>query len=246
MVILIWYERKRIPVVFISITLVFLILFNSVKGEYRSLVWFGGKSSHLSSLEKVQLFLDIAVKHYHNPSSSSTDDTSLDSSAGSVVSRTAHIVLLSNVIQDTPTIAPYWNGETYLPLLTSYIPRALLPDKPIENAGNRFGRRYNYLGRNDLTTSFNLPWIVEMYANFGILGILMGMPLLGVFLAFLEKLFNQASMNFLEFIIGCTILFRLIYQESNFSLMTGSVITLSVALYFLLKVGLASKRRRTT
>jgi hypothetical protein len=243
-IIVIWYERKRIPVVFITITLIILIIFNSVKGEYRSLVWFSGKYSNLNPIEKVQLFLNLAVEYYQNPSSSSKDDNSLNSSAGSVVSRAAHIVLLSSVVTDTPAIVPYWNGETYLPLLTSYIPRALLPNKPVENTGNTFGRRYNYLGKNDLTTSFNLPWIVELYANFGTWGILIGMPVLGVFLAFLEQLFNQARMNFLEFLIGSTILFRLIYQESNFSLMTGSVITLSVTLYILFKICLETKKRR--
>lgn len=244
LIIVIWYERKRIPVVFITITLIILIIFNAVKGEYRSLVWFSGKYSNLNSIEKVQLFIDLAVKYYQNPSSSSKDDNSLNSSAGSVVSRAAHIVLLSSVVKDTPAIVPYWNGETYLPLLTSYIPRALLPNKPVENTGNTFGRRYNYLGDNDLTTSFNLPWIVELYANFGNWGILIGMPVLGVFMAFLEQLFNQAKMTFLEFLIGSTILFRLIYQESNLSLMTGSVITLSVALYLLFKFCLKTKKRR--
>ncbi|HEY9673845.1 MAG TPA: hypothetical protein V6D11_20560 [Waterburya sp.] len=245
LIIVIWYERKRIPVVFISITLVILIIFNGVKGEYRSLVWFGGKYSNLNPVEKVQLFLNLAVEYYQNPKTRAKDDSSLNSSTDSVVSRAAHIVLLSSVVKDTPAIVPYWNGETYLPLLTSYIPRALLPDKPVENTGNTFGRRYNYLGNSDFTTSFNLPWIVELYANFGNWGILIGMPLVGVFLAFLEQLFNQAKMNFLEFLIGSTVLFRLIYQESNFSLMTGSVITLSIALYFLFRICLKPKRRRT-
>ena len=241
-VIIIFHERKRIPVVFISVTLVFFFIFNSVKAEYRYLVWFGGQSSYLSAIEKAQLFIEIAIKHYQNSDLKSQDKNYLDSS-DSVVSRTAHIILFSNVIEDTPTIVPYWGGETYLPLLTSLIPRALLPDKPIDNTGNKFGRRYNYLGSNDFTTSFNLPWIVEMYANLGRWGVLIGMSLVGLLLSFLDQKLNHTRMNSLEFVIGATILFRLIYQESNFSLMTGSVITLSLALYILFRVVLGGRRR---
>ena len=240
MVIVILHESKRIPFVFISITLVFFLIFNSVKGEYRSLVWFGGKNSNLSPIEKVQLFIDVAIKHYQTPSAQSQQKGSQDS----VVSRTAHILLFSNVIEDTPAIVPYWRGETYLPLLTSYIARALLPDKPIENTGNKFGRRYNYLGSNDFTTSYNLPWLVELYANFGTWGVLLGMPFFGLLLAFLEQKFNHPEMTSLEFVIGNTVLFGLVYQESNFSLMTGSIVNLSLALYVLFKFFLGGRSRR--
>jgi len=245
MVIVIFHETKRIPVFFITITLIFFFIFNSVKGEYRALVWFGNKS-YLSPIEKVQLFIDVAIKHYQTPSKQEQEGTSLDASKDSVVSRTAHIILFSNVVEDTPAIVPYWEGETYLPLLTSYIPRALLPDKPIENTGNKFGRRYNYLGSNDLVTSYNLPWVVELYANFGTLGVLLGMPFLGLLLALLEQKLNHPEMTSLEFVIGTTVLFGLVYQESNFSLMIGSMIPLSVALYVLFKLFLSQPRKAIT
>jgi hypothetical protein len=245
MVIVVFHERKQLPIFFITVTLIFLFVFNSVKGEYRSLVWFGNKSA-LSPIEKVQLFIDIAIKHYQTSSSQEHDETSLNSSKDSVVSRTAHIILLSNVVEDTPAIVPYWGGETYLPLLTSYIPRALLPDKPIENTGNKFGRRYNYLGSNDFVTSYNLPWLVELYANFGTWGVLIGMPFLGLLLAFLEQKLNHPKMASLEFVIGTTLLFPLVYQESNFSLMIGSLIPLSIALYVLFRLFLSQPRKVIT
>lgn len=244
-IMVIWYENKRIPIVFISLTLVFFVSFNAVKSEYRSLVWFG-TGSELSPIEKVQLFVDLAIKHYQTPELKSEDKGSIDSATDSVISRTAHIVLFSAVVEDTPAKVPYWGGETYVPLLTSFIPRVLLPDKPVENTGNVFGRRYNYLNSNDFTTSYNLPWLVELYANFGALGVLIGMPVFGVFMAFLDQKLNKLGISSLEFVIGATILFRLIYQESHFSLMTGSVINLTIALYFLFKIFLGSKRLNVT
>lgn len=241
-IIVIFNERKRIPVIFISITLVFFLIFNSVKGEYRNLVWFGGAASHLSPVEKAQLFIDLALKHYQDQGLTSSNDHSVDSTDG-VISRTAHIIVFSAVVDDTPAKVPYWGGETYLPLLTSFIPRALLPSKPIDNTGNTFGRRYNYLGSNDFTTSFNLPWIVEMYANFGAWGVLIGMSLVGLLLAFLDQKLNHSRMNSLEFVMGTTILFRLIYQESNFSLMIGNIMPLSLSLYVLFRFFLSNSRK---
>jgi hypothetical protein len=245
LVIIIWYERKRIPVVLISVTLLFLVSFNSIKGEYRYLTWAGGKFSNLNAVEKVQLFVNLAIKQYQVDDVKSEEKSS-GSPLSSVVGRTAHIVLLSEVVKDTPAQVSYWGGETYFPLFTSYIPRFLWPDKPRQIIGNSFGRRYNYLGSNDRTTSLNLPWIVELYANFGSLGILIGMPLIGLFLAFIEQKLNHIDMSSLEFVIGATVLFRLIYQESNFSLMVGSVLSLVVTLFMLFKVFLGKSRAVVT
>jgi hypothetical protein len=238
MVIVILHESKRIPIPLIIGILIFFLVFNPIKGEYRQIVWVNNQSDQLNPVEKAQLFIDLAFKYYLDPNLVSNVEKE-----DGTLARTAHILVFSNVIEDTPAKVPYWDGQTYLPLLTSFIPRIIYPDKPTENTGNEFGRRYSYLGSSDDTTSFNLPWIVEMYANFGALGVLMGMPLVGMMLAFIEQKFNNQNMNSLEFVTGTTIIFRLVYQESNFSLMVGGVITLSVTLYLLFKVLLAENRK---
>jgi len=242
MVIIVWSERKRIPIVFISITLLIYLAFSPVKNEYRNATWWSKNNTSLTVLDKAELFVDLAVKHYQKNNIFSQNKSSQDSTQGSLVSRSAHIITFSQVIKDTPSRVPYWNGETYLPIFTSYIPRIFWPDKPVLTTGNSFGRRYNYLDKTDETTSFNLPLIVEMYANFGSLGVLIGMPLLGLLLAFLEQKFNRSGMTSLEVTIGATVLFRLIYQESSLSLLTGSIINISLALYCLFKIFLSKSR----
>lgn len=234
MVIIIFYETKRLPFIFITFTLLFFIIFNPIKGEFRSLTWSGGRDSALNPIEKVQTFIDIAIKHYTGEENLNKQEV-VNSASNSAIDRSAHIIVFSQVVNDTPERVPYWGGATYLPLLTSFIPRFIFPDKPVENTGNVFGRRYGYLGNKDSTTSFNLPWIVEMYANFGKLGVVLGMVLVGIFLSFLEQKLNRLEMQPLDFVTGVTILFRLIYQESNFSLMVGGVLTLYVTLYALFR-----------
>ncbi len=240
MVVVIWYERNRIPVVFISVTLLFFIILNPVKGEYRSLTWGKGTHSQANPIEKVQLFIDTTIKYYSKFGAKSQEQGSVDSTT----ERTTYINLFSNVIEYTPIIVPYWGGTTYSNLLTSYIPRALWPDKPIENIGNVFGKRYKYLNRNDNSTSVNLPWMVEMYVNFGTSGVLIGMPLVGMFLAFLEQKLNSLGMDPLEVVIGATVLFTLITQESNFSLMVGGLFNITVALYILFRFFLGGQPQK--
>jgi len=141
---------------------------------------------------------------------------------GALARRTGHIWVFHRVADLSPDIVPYWRGKTYRPLQTSFIPRVFYRDKPLENTGFKFGHRYGILRDGSRTTSLNLPWLTEMLANFGSVGVLVGMALVGLFLAILERLFNATGMNDAEFSLGATILLPIVYPESNFSVMTGS------------------------
>lgn len=147
--------------------------------------------------------------------------------------RMAHAGMLSHVIKQTPDVVPFWNGETFKPLFTSLVPRVVWSGKPEERAGNEFGRRYGFISDDD-QTSINIPWITELFANFGWLGILFGMAVIGAFIRFLERTLSDPSMTDLEVVIGLSVLLPLFYQESNISVMTGSVIPyiICVWLYF--------------
>jgi hypothetical protein len=241
MIIVAFFETKRLPFGFILATMCVLLILNPIKGEFRQLTW--TETGQLNPLEKVQLFINLAEKRYTNPPISN-NKKAVDDISDSSISRTAHIMLFSEVVKDTPQRVPYWQGESYVPLFTSFIPRFLFPNKPEERTGNDFGRRYNYLGTNDFTTSLNLPLIVEIYANFGEAGIILGMPLIGMLLALLEQKLNNPDMQPLEFVTGATILFRTIYQESNLSLMVGGVILLSIALLIIFNFFLGGRSQR--
>lgn len=238
MIVIFWSEKKRIPLGLISILLVVLLVFNPVKSEYRRTAW--NNSQYSSWLDKAELFINLSSDHYNDIQTQNKNF--FDSVISPFVSRTSYITIFSKVIEDTPSRVPYWNGETYIPLLTSYIPRFLWPDKPVSSVGNDFGQRYGYLKKTDKLTSLNLPWIVELYVNFGSYGVLMGMTLIGIFLAFLDTKFNRKNTNFLELVFGATILFPLVYQESNFSVMVGAIFNLSLSIYFLCKWLIVDKK----
>jgi hypothetical protein len=230
--IVIFYEHKRIPIFLISTLLLFFLTFNVVKGEYRQLTWFGGPYSNASPIEKAQLFIDIAVKNYSNSEGKSEKQ---ETSTASVISRTAHIILFSKVIADTPKLIPYWNGESYFGFVTKFIPRILWPNKPSEAIGNVFARRYRYVGSKDYATTVNLPLMVEMYVNFGASGVQIGMVLLGLLFAFLEQKLNSLKMGSLEIVIGIGMLYPFTSHEWNFSLMFGNVLTVTLCIYLMFK-----------
>ena len=159
-------------------------------------------------------------------------------STGMVVRRLALLPLYAVVATKTPDEVPYWGGTTYKPALTSFVPRALWPGKPTETNGNAFGRRYDLITPAHLQMSVNIPWIVEMRANFGLAGVLVGMMLVGLLMALLDRFFNRREASSLEQGVGIAIIFPLVYQESNFSLMCGSLLPLTICLWLYFRLGL--------
>ena len=81
-----------------------------------------------------------------------------------------------------------------------------------------------------------MPWIVELYANFGTVGVIFGMAAFGLLLSFLNQLFNQPGSNPVQFVYGASMVFGLFYQESSFALTIGNVFLVSITLRFLLNL----------
>jgi hypothetical protein len=115
------------------------------------------------------------------------------------------------------------------------VPRVLWPSKPTKNLGQVFGHRYQYLLDSDLSTSVNLPVLVEFYINFGEAGVFFGMFLVGIIYAGLERLFNRRGQNIVRTLMGMAILIPMLDLESEFSLTFGGVVLHLVAFTLLLR-----------
>jgi len=79
-----------------------------------------------------------------------------------------------NVIANTPKVIPYQNGKTFLEIFLQYIPRFLWKEKPypIEY------RITSYIAGYESGSPFTL--IGELYLNFRLIGIIIGMFLFGI------------------------------------------------------------------
>lgn len=236
--ILYWGKKRTLPLGFIFICCVIAILLNPMKSKYRDLTFVAVDSVQLSYASKAKMFFQATYDHYVN------DD--FDPSEGidkGVVNRIGHsVTAFADVIDMTPLPVPYWLGGSYQTLWTSFIPRFLWPNKPQATIGNEFGHRYNLLGPTDKSTSHNLPWLPEFYANFGMIGVLAGMFAVGLLFRLLVQKLSVPISSSIEYVLGVAVTFNLFYAESNFALMAGGVVTSYLALLLLLRI-LTFKRK---
>jgi hypothetical protein len=230
LILIVWVYKRRIPWKLLTVGIFLFAVLNEAKIEYRRLAWFSGPFESANAIEKTQLFFDLAISRITNSRDYS------DRAQSALLSRTSQIGFLTHVMDQTPRVVPFWGGESYKSLLYILTPRILWPDKPVQNLGYEFSYRYGMRGFHDTSTSFNVPWIIEMYANFGWIGTLTGMGIVGLLFAAIEARFSRNGMAPLEIVMGTALFFDLGYQESNFALMTGLKVLLygSFKLYFIL------------
>tara|TARA_X000000950_G_scaffold247616_1_gene306033 strand:- start:18150 stop:19652 length:1503 start_codon:yes stop_codon:yes gene_type:complete len=122
----------------------------------------------------------------------------------------------------TPEKIPYFNGKSYIPLITKPIPRAVWPEKPKEEFGRYFGIVYEVLSPDDKQTSWNVPVLNEFYINYGQKGVIIGMFLIGCFFGIITRKLNFNKKNFL-FLITFSSFYPIFYMESNLSLLIGAI-----------------------
>lgn len=149
-----------------------------------------------------------------------------------VATRSATMDLFADVVRQTPASVPFWGGETYLSLIGAFVPRIFWPNKPLKRLGQDFGHRYGYLHSNDRSTSINLPFVVEFYANFGGTGVIIGMFIVGGILAALGRLVNHPGQDWVRSLCGGLLLVPIVTNiESDFSLVFGGLILNGFALF---------------
>jgi hypothetical protein len=105
--------------------------------------------------------------------------------------------LLAAVIVHTPAKEPYAWGETMTEnVLIALIPRFIWPSKPLASGGSEFVSRYTGM-TFDKKTSVGVNYLFEFYVNFGPIGTVIGLLLLGLACGVLEyKFFELAPRSF--------------------------------------------------
>ena len=142
----------------------------------------------------------------------------------------------SHVVDVTPSKIELLKGATYRPLLTSYIPRLFWKSKPTEQLGNEFGHRYSLMHHTDHQSSLNVPWVTELYANFGFTGLFLGMTLFGAGMAMFSRFLTGMDRTEIGPAVAIAVLVPLSFPESNFSLMVGSILPLLICLWIYFRV----------
>lgn len=241
-----YYFRRRVSTFDVAVTCVALVgamALQNAKQEFRLQYW--ANDSSASSTARAIAFARLALQW----PLMRTDGGDVLSFSDSFEKRSSNATALMTVIEMTPSTVPYRSGETFLPLLYAWIPRFLWADKPRATLGNEWAKDYNLLGASDFDTSYNLPWLVEFYMNFGMLGVAFGMFFAGYTIRLLEELFFSDDVKPYCFILGIALVSHLWWLESNVSLTVGNLLTqvvsaLALTYLFSLFVATMGKRSR--
>lgn len=84
------------------------------------------------------------------------------------------------VVSQSGANVEYLYGETFLRGFEIVVPRFLNPDKPDMNIGNWTAQSFGAIGSLDNITNLSPTFVGEFYMNFGILGVVVGMFLMGI------------------------------------------------------------------
>jgi hypothetical protein len=180
--------RRSIPWKTLALGTVALFILRPAEVPYRMATW-GGRLSDAGVFEKARVFGDIV---YRITLGGAVRSDALIEMAST---RLAQFTVFGEVIADTPAMVPFWAGASYYTALFKPIPRVIWPDKPEEVSGQTFGHRYNLISATNISTSFNLPQTVELYANFGLIGVIAGMFMFGLIYRLLIDMYVHPGMG---------------------------------------------------
>jgi len=210
--------RHRMPVVLIVASILAFFVLQPIKNQFRHVVWFGTDS--MTALERVDLMAESAAENTEQVAARGGVSESLQET----YARLNHLGDTSGFIQSTQAADAYLSGATLVPILTKWIPRFLWPEKPIENIANELGRRYGFLDQHDYITSLNLPWLAEMFINFGWWGIVIINCIVGAFIRMFKNGIVDRVSTPVQFAFAYAIGSGFFFPESNMSIAFGQMI----------------------
>ena len=225
-------KGNLINTLLIAFFLIAYIVINPIKDKFREQVWFSGR--YFSITERFMVIQDLYFEYLKDNKSETIALTTKSDEKHFLWRYSYQASALEKVMSFTPSKVPYWNGESY-EIFSKLIPRFLWPDKPTEDMGQKFGHTYFILHYSNKNTSMNTPILAEMYMNFGKVGIIIGMIILGLIYIFLNNYFNSNKISTMGKVYSIAIIFPFISHESNFSLVFGNVPLMVLAIYWSVK-----------
>jgi len=203
--------RRRIPWVIFLLGFAIFFFIQPVKGYLRSMVFDPGGWANRDQDQSQKLGALIATGEQGLTVMQTLEPQDLFMLAAQ---RLASIMVFATLVEQTPQNIPYWEGSTYYPLLFVAIPRLVDPEKPSDLPGNVFGHQYGLLSVDNYVTSINVAQLLELYGNFGPLGVVLGSILIGMIYRTINDLFVQKGSG-LGALVGGVYLFTHLLDIEN-------------------------------
>ena len=164
----------------------------------------------------------------------------------STIDRLDRLLPLAWLVANTPVPVRFLEGETLTPLLFKFIPRIVFEEKPVDTTD--LGQRYGFVPFANRVNAFKVHQLGELYANFGTLGTLIGMFVLGLLYRALYQLFHHRGASVVTMAAGTHMLTVLMLEmEAILSVSWGFLMWYAVAvgaLALFVRVGLRLYERQ--
>jgi hypothetical protein len=152
------------------------VSFFSIRNDFRELAWAGaGLSDRIAAI--TPLFTDIELVDPTNPDHLYALEERLNQNY--FVGVAAERLGRGDI--------DYWYGESFWQGLVALVPRALWPSKPVTGGSGRMVADLTGL-ELDENTAWLVGPVLELYANFALVGVLLGFALLGYVFGKLDRL----------------------------------------------------------
>ena len=166
---------NRLKTIVTVFAFTFLLLIQSVKGEYRYNTWGYQRTERTGH---PNLMVDLLIDRLTHPEKLLNTDHAFLSFV-----RFNQGIMIGSAMAKVPMHEAYANGSVLLSLIYPFVPRLIWPDKP-KTGGYENIRRFTNLPQSE-NTSINLSPLGEGYVNFGYGGVLFalfyGLLLGGIF-----------------------------------------------------------------
>jgi hypothetical protein len=176
-----WAQVRRVSLRLVAAVLVAYVLIQPVKASFREQVW--GSEARTGQVASVS----DRMGAWQNAFSTERKDT--EKNAG--MARLSELAAVMHAFDVLPGRVTFLDGAGFVTLLTAPIPRFIWPGKPttrdtISRYAIVFGRQSEVAS---LSTSINLPLLVEGYWNFGWPGIAVVCVALGLWVGMSQRIF---------------------------------------------------------
>ncbi len=173
-----FYAKRRFPTRLFVAGFALFVFFYPVNLAYRGIV----NGGHLDSTSLTDVAGAMGTAVVDAWGNKSVTDT-LSFTGQQATRRQAEVLQdIGLIVRYTPNPFPYRMGAAYLRLpATVFIPRIVWPEKPVDDIGYIMSR--DYVGSSAYAAQFtsSAPTIFgDLYMNFGIAGVVVGMALLGL------------------------------------------------------------------
>lgn len=255
-ILLVYFAVKRsIPWLGIILILILFFIFQGIKADVREKIWVWGVSAKEHKLKDAAVTVSSAKDFITEAETGAPSDIwtyeflanfrtnnlfllKYLKASYTILGRINGLKILSVVVTMTPEEIPFWRGKTLYSLFFTPIPRIIWPGKPKGGSAwfNGFGREYCLIAESDYTTSVRISRLTDLYGNFGMPGVIIGMFLIGAFYRVIQEMFMDKKSGYGALLVGIYIFWRCLDIETNVSGLFGGLFYTIIFLILINKV----------